>query len=563
MWFGPEGRPTFGWLHAPSGPACRAGVVICPPLGYDYMDAHYALRALAERLSRSGMCALRFDYDGTGDSAGDDRDPARVSSWLSSVSHAIELLRAAGVRSVSLVGMRVGAAIAAAAAARDGSIDQLVLWDPCSGKRFLKEQRALLSLVLSRSGTGSSAGDPAPFAIPGTCFSAETVSDLKQLTPAKLPLPLARRALVLADRDKPAEQCFLRAQFGHGQTVVEEALGHERLFGLAPPEQELPLASIAAVARWLGDGAPGHALPWALPQGRAQASLWAFGQTVTEEPVVVPPLGLFGMLALPDRPRGTALVIFLSAGNQHHVGPARLWVELSRRLAAGGFTSLRLDHSGLGDSPSRPGEDQWVCNKPSAFDDVAEAAKHLSPGRPSNVVLVGLCSGGYQALESALALGARGVVSINPGISFVPPERRAGLPPDPRRRVLLPKDEVPGLFRQGGRLGRLRERYPALAWTVRALAFSGNRPAKWLTDLARQGTAALIVCGDREVSRVTAGTSRARLRRLRRQGVVVDHWAGLEHQLLDVAQREAVLHVVADFVVENFAGPVGGQKAAL
>ena len=51
------------------------GVVIVPPVGYEYWSSHRTLRTLAERLAGQGCCALRFDFDGTGDSAGDQWDP--------------------------------------------------------------------------------------------------------------------------------------------------------------------------------------------------------------------------------------------------------------------------------------------------------------------------------------------------------------------------------------------------------------------------------------------------------------------------------------------------------
>ena len=160
----------------------------------------------------------------------------------------------------------------------------------------------------------------------------------------------------------------------------------------------------------------------------------------------MPPVGLFGVLTYdpdlpvsPDKPTA----VFLNVANQHHVGPNRLWVELARQWAGAGVRSLRLDLSGLGDSPDRHGAGgRWECFKPEAFDDVVDAVRWASPDDPSNVVLVGLCSGGYQALESALAVGARGVVAINPFVSFEPAEVRAGLPPDPRRRIPVPDDEL-------------------------------------------------------------------------------------------------------------------------
>ena len=91
IWFGAEHRPLLGWFHSPPGGRARGGVVVCPPIGRDYLQAHYALRMLAETLAELGMCVLRFDYDGTGDSAGDDSDPGRVASWMASVRSALEV----------------------------------------------------------------------------------------------------------------------------------------------------------------------------------------------------------------------------------------------------------------------------------------------------------------------------------------------------------------------------------------------------------------------------------------------------------------------------------------
>ena len=41
---------------------------VLPPVGYEYWSSHRSLRTLAERLAQNGCLALRFDFDGTGDS---------------------------------------------------------------------------------------------------------------------------------------------------------------------------------------------------------------------------------------------------------------------------------------------------------------------------------------------------------------------------------------------------------------------------------------------------------------------------------------------------------------
>ena len=100
-------------------------------------------------------------------------------------------------------------------------------------------------------------------------------------------------------------------------------------------------------------------------------------------------------------------------------------MTLSRLWAAQGLRSLRCDLSGLGDSPARPGQpvDQWF--PPEALEDVLEIAAAVSPADPSDVVLIGLCSGGYHAIEGALVLGAAGVCGINPVLPHKPGELRS------------------------------------------------------------------------------------------------------------------------------------------
>ena len=59
----------FGWLHAGSG---TRGVVLCNTYGHEYVWTYSGMRHLADALSARGMWVLRFDYRGTGDSAGAD-----------------------------------------------------------------------------------------------------------------------------------------------------------------------------------------------------------------------------------------------------------------------------------------------------------------------------------------------------------------------------------------------------------------------------------------------------------------------------------------------------------
>ena len=150
LWFGPDERPLFGWVHAPNGGMARGAAVLCPPLFLEQDIAYYSFRRLAEELAARGVLAVRFDYDGTGDSAGGDEDPGRVRAWQQSIAAAAALARDLGAPSLVLVGMRAGALLAASAL-RATDATGFVAWDPRhSGRRMVREEHALHRLRFAR-----------------------------------------------------------------------------------------------------------------------------------------------------------------------------------------------------------------------------------------------------------------------------------------------------------------------------------------------------------------------------------------------------------------------------
>jgi hypothetical protein len=138
--FGSAERQLFGWLHLPGDrQPRRTGVVLCAPFGQEYVLAHRALFGLAGRLAEAGFAALRFDWFGTGDSAGELTE-ASVEAWKQDLKVAVATLRAR-VRcdDVALVGMRLGGSLALLAGAPPEPA-ALVLWDPViEGTAFLRE----------------------------------------------------------------------------------------------------------------------------------------------------------------------------------------------------------------------------------------------------------------------------------------------------------------------------------------------------------------------------------------------------------------------------------------
>jgi pimeloyl-ACP methyl ester carboxylesterase len=141
FFFGSSRRPLFGLYQGAQGtPARDVGVLLCNPFGHEAVRAHRAYRQLAALLARSRFHVLRFDYFGTGDSAGRE-DEGRVAQWLEDVQAAADELRdMTGVERLACVGLRLGATLAALAARGRADVEHLVLWDPVvNGASYVRE----------------------------------------------------------------------------------------------------------------------------------------------------------------------------------------------------------------------------------------------------------------------------------------------------------------------------------------------------------------------------------------------------------------------------------------
>jgi len=141
IFFGRAPKSLFGVYHPPKAAQARAtGIVLCYPFGQEYMRAHRAFRQLALLLTKAGFHVLRFDYYGTGDSSGEAHEVS-IAQWVEDANAAAdELKETAEVKRVAFVGLRLGAMVAALAAAGRTDVDQVVLWDPAvKGSDYLAE----------------------------------------------------------------------------------------------------------------------------------------------------------------------------------------------------------------------------------------------------------------------------------------------------------------------------------------------------------------------------------------------------------------------------------------
>lgn len=152
--FGSPGRALFGMLHTPATSAtARAPVVLCPPFGQEAIRAHRTFKVLAERLARAGHTVLRFDYFGTGDSDGEDRDVSLSGMGADIKTADAHLREQASGDGMIWLGLGLGATAALRAAASAGvALAQLLLWDPVlDGQRYLEQLRDCHGRALEES----------------------------------------------------------------------------------------------------------------------------------------------------------------------------------------------------------------------------------------------------------------------------------------------------------------------------------------------------------------------------------------------------------------------------
>jgi hypothetical protein len=108
---------------------------------------------------------------------------------------------------------------------------------------------------------------------------------------------------------------------------------------------------------------------------------------------------LVGIVSRPDRVNTSTqapTIVILNAGVIHRVGPHRLHVVLARRLAELGFSALRLDLGGIGDSIA---SSDATTFRDSAVADTRLAFDGFGARR---YVIFGVCAGADNALATAL-----------------------------------------------------------------------------------------------------------------------------------------------------------------
>lgn len=377
-----------GWFHPAAGRTIsRRGVVLVPALGFEELCSRRTLRILADRLADAGIATLRFDFHGTSDSLGREKDPGRLARWTADVHRAIDWLRSqAAVDQVALIGLRFGALVAADVAAVRPDVAMLALLaPPSSGKAHMREQAALSRII-----TIATDAEPSGITVAGFHFTEETVAAIKGLD-----WPNAASVadmLIVAPKDAAKA---VHARFPAARTML--FTGYERMI-CDPTASEAPFAAIDGLVAWARRGLPAAAAAIA-PRPSQPLATGGF----SEQGITFGPDGrLAGILCLP-RVRTGQSVILVNGGGLPHGGWVRMSVTMARAFADRGIASLRMDFSGIGDSRA-------ACEKLTPFyydaanrGEIVAAVDCLRHRGFTAFAVSGICSGAHHAFHAALA----------------------------------------------------------------------------------------------------------------------------------------------------------------
>ena len=146
------GQRLHGVVHLPAEPTGRA-LVFCHPFAEEKKCAHRTMVEAARACAEAGWAALRFDLRGCGDSPG-SFGRFDLCDWRADLAAALDCAaRAAQAEAVGLLGLRLGATLAAEVAEEQGDVACLALWEPVvDGAAYITHnlRRSMIKAMMTR-----------------------------------------------------------------------------------------------------------------------------------------------------------------------------------------------------------------------------------------------------------------------------------------------------------------------------------------------------------------------------------------------------------------------------
>jgi pimeloyl-ACP methyl ester carboxylesterase len=362
-------------------------------------------------------------------------------------------MRARGVTDIRLVGFRMGATLASLYATTHPGVSALVLWSPCTkGKTYTRELRALSRLAaVARPPQHVPAEWFPEDALEVAAFemSGETLRAISEIDLVTAPVAVCPPAVLVIDRDDgPGNDALVQKLTEAGAHVDHEQLpGYADFMTDSDQSSVIPDTILRRIAAWLGE----TIVTVPATVGAEAASPAQTDHVSIDDPTagllkVEGPMPnrvceraawidnrYFAVVSSPDPagPVRNAAIVLCNTGYLNRTGPGRLHVNLARYWAGLGFTVVRVDIGGCGDT---------FAHDPAAVSEMFAPMREedfvLAPMRSielrdivrwvresvgiDQIVAGGLCSGAYNAFHVALD-GTRidDILMINPGTFYV------------------------------------------------------------------------------------------------------------------------------------------------
>jgi alpha-beta hydrolase superfamily lysophospholipase len=520
---------------------------------------------LAERLSQTGLPTLRFDYHGTGDSPGSDSDPDRVSTWLANVRAAVDWLNTRnGLQEIALVGLRLGALLAATVAAERGDIRHIALLAPVtSGIAYGREMR-LLSKTLVPMGSGLVRETiPDAIEVAGFEITHRTLVELGALNLMSIDCASAARVLTL-ERDGCATEA---AAACHLETLGVEITrswfpGYQQM--MVEPINSRPCTrAIEMVVDWLRTAkrAIGRAQSTQTVSTFIRDSDW-----IEDACQFGPQDRLIGVLCEPIKPAsGRPCLVILGSGRDSHIGWARGSVLLARHLARHGIASLRFDLAGIGDSLSQPISRRAPLYTMKAKSSVTAAIDLVEARGYQSIALYGACSGAYLAFRVALidprvkAVAVRNIQRFVWRIDAFVGFSILSEPGNMLGKLLVSSGGQPGHILRTA-LKKVKYGLVRALGRVVALRNDSARVQKWITNFIDRNGRILIAfsandSGRSHLDRIL-GRDGAAVRDC--VGVAIHFIEGADHNFTGRCERSMFETLLTGFLLENSSQETGG-----
>ncbi len=430
--------PLCAWYFAPAADVAPLGdVLVVPPFGEEMNRCRAMVALQARALARIGAGTLVLDPFGTGDSAGEFVD-ADWPLWRDDLLRGVAWLARFGQGCRGLLGVRLGAIMAAELASQCPEIGHLIFWQPVlNGKTFQTQfLRIRVAAELNRPDRIKSTNDLRALSAAGQPVEVSGY----QLGPA---LALALDDLVLHEATllPPVETDWFEIAadaVAAPSPATAKAVAALRQAGAAlrfaqvsgPPfwqvhERELApnliSATAARVAAWGAAAAPLRAVPTCVSPADVLVNMPAdllpadLPAPLVETPLTLPCHDdhLSAVLHPAKNPGRRGAVIVVAGGPQYRAGAHRQFVSMARKLAENTCSVLRFDLRGMGDSSGTYlGFEQSEPDIRAAIDAFIVQQPQLQ-----DIVLIGECESASGILFYAWRdPRVKGVVLVNPWV---------------------------------------------------------------------------------------------------------------------------------------------------